>query len=71
MYGETTSAPVYADRDKGLSPRVRGNHVDRLGMILGVGSIPACTGKPLCSPLASATTGVYPRVYGETCHRRP
>ena len=50
----------------GLSPRVRGNHLqDRL--VLGAdGSIPACAGEPSGSPCCTAAAWVYPRVCGGT-----
>ena len=50
----------------GLSPRVRGNQVDVLLPLFLLGSIPACTGKPLRRSVVSKRNQVYPRVYGET-----
>ena len=66
MYGETGlmfTALLFAT---GLSPHVRGNHYRCSGQGSGIGSIPACTGKPSSAPLQSRTTWVYPRMYGET-----
>ena len=50
----------------GLSPRVRGNRVQRAEMDVGARSIPACAGEP--APLVGVVPryGVYPRVCGGT-----
>ena len=66
MYGETD---VIVDGDKtpaGLSPHVRGNHSQAIPVCVGVGSIPACTGKPNEPHPPSHRPRVYPRMYGET-----
>ena len=48
----------------GLSPRVRGNQTRRRCCIIGVGSIPACAGEPMCPARRICPTRVYPRVCG-------
>ena len=51
---------------RGLSPRVRGNPVQRVFTAVPTGSIPACAGEPpRWSPTTPRTT-VYPRVCGGT-----
>ena len=54
----------------GLSPRVRGNQRARSNFRSGAvtGSIPACTGEPVCRApsLRLSLDKVYPRVYGGT-----
>ena len=50
----------------GLSPRVRGNHEDRLPRHHGLGSIPACAGEPSNRDYPRASLTVYPRVCGGT-----
>ena len=50
----------------GLSPRVRGNLEDPLGLGAGVGSIPACAGEPSRQGAGGNTRWVYPRVCGGT-----
>ena len=51
---------------EGLSPRVRGNRSGRAVQYSTVGSIPACTGKPITVRPKQQLRQVYPRVYGET-----
>ena len=61
--GRTFGGMAYS---AGLSPRVRGNRINRGRVVLGVRSIPACAGEP---PLRwDNFTGwqVYPRVCGGT-----
>ena len=48
----------------GLSPRVRGNHVEFDAPHAVHGSIPACAGESAASSVAAATPAVYPRVCG-------
>ena len=48
VYGETRNNLFAHQGDDGLSPRVRGNRVDKPDQAAHVGSIPACTGKPGC-----------------------
>ena len=45
--GGTLPTDEGAQCEMGLSPRVRGNHVDDLAVLLPRGSIPACAGEPL------------------------
>ena len=52
--------------ETGLSPRVRGNRVDRSFSFLLLGSIPACAGEPLLETATAGELGVYPRVCGGT-----
>ena len=49
----------------GPSPRVRGSRVTAPSSILGVGSIPACAGKPRRLGAVAGTATVHPRVCGE------
>ena len=51
---------------RGLSPRVRGNRIDRHRITQVFGSIPACAGEPLEVIRMSLQFRVYPRVCGGT-----
>ena len=53
-------------RVKGLSPRVRGNHVQASRFKLLLRSIPACAGEPDEAEQALLIATVYPRVCGGT-----
>src|SRR5690606_27056116 len=53
-------------RDRGLSPRTRGNLRAGLARPARVGSIPAHAGEPTCSLSGSLRCGVYPRARGGT-----
>ena len=53
-------------RDGGLSPRVRGNHVESVTANAGLRSIPACAGEPLAAITDAPQEQVYPRVCGGT-----
>ena len=69
VYGGTLAdhqAPLLLN---GLSPRVRGNHLDQARMPSRLGSIPACTGEPEISLLRENGRRVYPRVYGGTLRK--
>ena len=66
VYGGTGPIEVNQALSLGLSPRVRGNHVEPGREVRVLGSIPACTGEPPSSRRAAAATAVYPRVYGGT-----
>ena len=66
VYGETRPTRSWKDGFQGLSPRVRGNRGVGAASSVMVGSIPACTGKPLSTPRITSRAKVYPRVYGET-----
>ena len=50
----------------GLSPRVRGNPLDQVGLAVGIGSIPARAGQPRCLCPSYPRSGVYPRACGAT-----
>ena len=50
----------------GLSPRVRGNHVGRTGVVNHYRSIPACAGEPVLVGDVLYQHRVYPRVCGGT-----
>ena len=50
----------------GLSPRVRGNHAQRVGEQPGLGSIPARAGEPAVLRASRVVAVVYPRACGGT-----
>ncbi len=54
----------------GLSPRVRGNRLRRVGWLFVAGSIPACAGEPFCPVHPVFARRVYPRVCGGTVGNR-
>ena len=64
--GGTSSTVRVQELAPGLSPRVRGNLENLLGLVAFPGSIPACAGEPPpeCPPRAMCR--VYPRVCGGT-----
>ena len=64
--GGTTRLPDGQVRLWGLSPRMRGNHLDYLVFGRLYGSIPAYAGEPAPIPPKYLSTGVYPRVCGGT-----
>ena len=64
--GGTCTLATSSARVRGLSPRVRGNHVSIVSPFLECGSIPACAGEPLRRPASRGTCQVYPRVCGGT-----
>ena len=64
--GGTADMGVYASRELGLSPRVRGNLVAMWGLVFPLRSIPACAGEPGRLGLGMDGGGVYPRVCGGT-----
>ena len=66
VYGETPNYGAANLSIQGLSPRVRGNRLQRQRSHPLRRSIPACTGKPTCHSRRRPSAGVYPRVYGET-----
>ena len=66
VYGGTEDIRPLEISDEGLSPRVRGNLLNKLLISNVVGSIPACTGEPLSGVWWSVLPRVYPRVYGGT-----
>ena len=65
--GGTRSAGVIVMLARGLSPRVRGNHVKGARPGAQAGSIPACAGERLPAPRSALR--VYPRVCGGTIYR--
>ena len=66
MCGGTQQSPPPPWGERGLSPRVRGNHVRRQGFKVRCGSIPACAGEPVPPCRKACQRGVYPRVCGGT-----
>ena len=54
----------------GLSPRVRGNHLNLLRTVESQRSIPACAGEPIFAGYELCHCGVYPRVCGGTTLRQ-
>ena len=66
VYGETPVGTFPQLQKGGLSPRVRGNLPHCRAGLAGMGSIPACTGKPRRRIAQGPSGRVYPRVYGET-----
>ncbi len=65
VYGEACESRAETTRTPGLSPRVRGSLAISVPFYGGVGSIPACTGKPMVAVASPSVAPVYPRVYGE------
>ena len=70
-YGETYSYRGKFPSARGLSPRIRGNHLRFKPAGERLGSIPAHTGKPVSGDGIRGAPGVYPRAYGETSSRIP
>ncbi len=64
--GGTGSARPRTGRDKGLSPRVRGNPIIAAAAPTTDRSIPACAGEPSTARADGRERGVYPRVCGGT-----
>ena len=69
--GGTSSALLAWPPDKGLSPRVRGNHPVRVYAFAIARSIPACAGEPVRVVFRDWEQEVYPRVCGGTHFRLP
>ena len=69
MYGETTAPAANVIHEGGLSPHVRGNPSSAKPVNRKLGSIPACTGKPVVDRPGVLLPRVYPRMYGETGSR--
>ncbi len=65
--GGTESLRRQHGDDRGLSPRVRGNHRYRRRAIRQSRSIPACAGEPFAPLFGAKKNTVYPRVCGGTC----
>ena len=66
--GTISSCPVQRAAE-GLSPRVRGNRIQRRTRHSARRSIPACAGEPQMSRPPDNCCGVYPRVCGGTTCR--
>ena len=66
MCGGTLTNPVVKPYQRGLSPRVRGNHEVLPRRRIPTGSIPACAGEPVRLLSAGGGQEVYPRVCGGT-----
>ena len=66
MCGGTASPSGRARTARGLSPRVRGNHLRIAGAVDTTGSIPACAGEPENDNVYTTLRQVYPRVCGGT-----
>ena len=64
--GGTSREPQVGMGRPGLSPRVRGNHLDRTRGCPPCGSIPACAGEPRNLQTTTRRSQVYPRVCGGT-----
>ena len=67
--GETRAPGTYSIARQGLSPRMRGNLLERHLPGPSPGSIPAHAGKPSPSSGAKSPARVYPRACGETRSR--
>ena len=63
--GTSTSSPA-TEPPSGLSPHMRGNHLERGHYALSKGSIPAHAGEPTHSIAAAGGIRVYPRTCGGT-----
>ena len=66
MCGGTALAGALSTKDFGLSPRVRGNHVEAAVNGTLNRSIPACAGEPEVFARRNIQMAVYPRVCGGT-----
>ena len=64
-YGEANTSTTGIRQNRGLSPRLRGSHPALEHEGVGLGSIPAPTGKPVSCPYSDRLFQVYPRAYGE------
>ena len=66
MCGGTAGATLRRLAARGLSPRVRGNQVQKARSATSIGSIPACAGEPGACCGRWTAMRVYPRVCGGT-----
>ena len=64
--GGTRNRGRRAGRNRGLSPRVRGNLREETDPKVWKGSIPACAGEPKAKNAKAIAARVYPRVCGGT-----
>ena len=69
MCGGTICGIVVKGPIRGLSPRVRGNHLNEASSYLRGRSIPACAGEPHRQGATGPGGEVYPRVCGGTTER--
>ena len=69
VYGESIENLTEWYDDGGLSPRVRGIHLQASHPTQPYRSIPACTGNPALQGITTLTIRVYPRVYGESARK--
>ena len=67
--GGTTVAGAAFEPLAGLSPRVRGNLLQRVARARELGSIPASAGEPVLSSRSPPRPKVYPRECGGTLHQ--
>ena len=70
MRGGTSTPVMVITLALGLSPRARGNLVDRSVHVVAVGTIPACAGEPADGCQVATASGDYPRVRGGTSMAR-
>ena len=66
--GATPSEYASCPPGRGLSPRVRGNRLDKVGTAAHIGPIPARAGQPEGVALRLHDIGAYPRACGATRH---
>ncbi len=66
VYGATLQDATETVQQAGLSPCVRGYRRKNAILLMGLGSIPVCTGLPPSRLRTKAPLRVYPRVYGAT-----
>ena len=64
--GGTLDTRLHSHRQRGLSPRVRGNRGNQVCQDGIPGSIPARAGEPPCGPTVAGSCKVYPRACGGT-----
>ena len=57
---------IGGQQEKGLSPHIRGNGMERADRRRTIGSIPAHTGERETDSTDDRSTRVYPRTYGGT-----
>ena len=66
MCGGTPAGALLGDVQEGLSPRVRGNRLRVILIIVSGRTIPACAGEPGASDVGPPESWDYPRVCGGT-----
>ena len=65
VYGECSHTNYISSVRHGLSPRIRGMHIDKCARQYWLRFIPAYTGNAPCKTICPSAVTVYPRVYGE------